>query len=121
MSLTVNSNVKEELLINGTDAFVISTSKVSLINSSGTVVGVLQGTSNDIGLLGWYGDALDAGDDLVQDDPIVFELESGDNVAGFKLYDFSGSNLALTYQFETVYNYTTAGTFTISGARATIN
>ena len=121
MALTVYENVKEEMLIGGTKSFAASAGSVSLIDSTGTVVGVVQGTSNTKGTLGWDGSALVSGD-LTQDTPIVFELEAGDNVAGFKLYNIlSPFDLALTYQFETVYNYATAGTFTISGAKATIN
>ena len=121
MGLTVYENVKEQMLITGVGSFVATAGNVSLIDSSGTVVGVQQGGSNPMQTLGWDASAL-VSEELTQDTDAVFELEAGDNVAGFKLQSIlSPFNLALTYQFETVYNYATAGTFTISGAKVKIN
>ena len=120
MGLTVYENVKEQMLITGVGSFAAYAGSVSLINSSGTVVGVSEGTTNDKQTFGWDGSAL-VSEELTQDEDAVFELEAGDNVAGFKLLDLFDFNTSLTYQFETVYNYATAGTFTISGAKVKIN
>ena len=120
MGLTVYENVKEQMLITGVGSFAAYAGSVSLINSSGAVVGVEEGTTNDNQIFGWDGSAL-VSEELTQDTDAVFDLEAGDNVAGFKLQSILSSNLALTYQFETVYNYATAGTFTISGAKVKIN
>jgi len=120
MGLTVYENVKEQMLITGAGSFLATAGNVSLIDSSGTVVGVQEGETNPMQTLGWDASAL-VSEELTQDTDAVFELEAGDNVAGFKLLDLWDFNTSLTYQFETVYNYATAGTFTISGAKVKIN
>ena len=122
MALQVFDNVKNEMLL---EILIMSASndfRVQLLNASGTVVG----TNPNNASLNYRSIVFDlpSEGEIVQDDEpttVVFNIEAGDNVRGFRFYDISGSELYLTYLADTTYNYATAGTFTVSGTTIKIN
>ena len=112
MALTVYDNVKEEML--GFTFFTI----VQLKDSSGTVAGTYEsgGETYAYAIVEW---GTPDGGQRTQSDDIVFDMDAGDNVRSLSFK--SGARDLFTYQFESVYNYATAGTFTISGMKIIIN
>ena len=116
MALTVYDNVKEEML-----DFTFFTI-VQLKDSSGAVVGTYEsgGETYAYAIVEW---GTPDGDQRTQSEDVVFDMDAGDNVASLSFRSGipgDGEDL-FTYQFESVYNYATAGTFTISGMKIIIN
>jgi len=116
MGLTVYEDVKNEML-----EYLFAT-VVQLKDSSGEVVGTHEsgGETYVFSVIDWL---TPDGGQVSQDSDIVFDLDAGDNVRSLDFRnDIPGSGDDLfTYQFETVYNYATAGTFTISGMKVKID
>ena len=122
MALQVFDNVKYEMLLQIGVLAALGDLKIQLLNASGTVVGTNPNNPSQNYRLIIF-DVPSEGE-IVQDDGIadvVFNIEAGDNVRGFRFYDVSEDELYLTYLVDTTYNYATAGTFTVSGTTIKIN
>ena len=122
MALQVFDNVKYEMLLQIGVLAALGDFKIQLLNASGTVVGTNAGNpaqDYDVIMFNEPSEGQTIQDDVIS--PVVFNIEAGDNVRGFRFYDTSGNELYLTYLVDTTYNYATAGTFTVSGTTIKIN